>query len=193
MLKQATRSYRAIQVFASEEGFGAEIVGVDLSRPLSPEAREEIRAAWARHSVVSFPDQPLSLDELEAFTLQMGKFGVDPSSPPCPATPTSWSCGASRREGHQFRRRLAFRLELPAPAARRHPAALQGHAAGGGDTLFADCASAYDALSPAMKTLLAPLQATHSAGRAYGTKGSSPARPRNGPWRSSSPRTPTRA
>ena len=41
----------------------------------------------------------------------------------------------------------------------------------GGDTLFADCARAYEDLSDNMKALLAPLRAVHSATRAYGTKG----------------------
>jgi taurine dioxygenase len=38
----------------------------------------------------------------------------------------------------------------------------------GGDTLYADCARAYDALSEDMKARLAPLRAVHSASRAYG-------------------------
>ena len=37
-----------------------------------------VKAAWARHGVVWFPDQPLDHDQLEAFTLQFGDFGLDP-------------------------------------------------------------------------------------------------------------------
>ncbi|MDO8323471.1 MAG: TauD/TfdA family dioxygenase [Phenylobacterium sp.] len=172
MLKQATRSYRAIQVFASEEGFGAEIVGVDLSRPLSPEAREEIRAAWARHSVVSFPDQPLSLHELEAFTLQMGKFGIDPFIAPMPGHPNVLEL---RREPDEKATNFGAGWHSDWSFQEKPPAATLLHSKVtppvGGDTLFADCASAYDALSPAMKAMLAPMKAVHSAGRAYGTKG----------------------
>ena len=42
------------------------------------ETLAEVKAAFARHAVVNFPDQPMSLEQLEAFTLQIGPFGVDP-------------------------------------------------------------------------------------------------------------------
>jgi taurine dioxygenase len=41
----------------------------------------------------------------------------------------------------------------------------------GGDTLFVDASRAWDALSDAMKAVLAPLRAVHSARQSYGTKG----------------------
>ena len=62
MLKTAPAAYHTLQVIASEDGFGAEIIGVDLSRPLLPETLAELKDAWARHAVVSFPDQPLMED-----------------------------------------------------------------------------------------------------------------------------------
>jgi taurine dioxygenase len=87
MPDDASPAYRTITVAPQPSGFGAEITGVDLSRPLNGEALAEVKAAWARHAVVAFPDQPLSLDALEAFTLQMGPFGDDPYVAPMPGHP----------------------------------------------------------------------------------------------------------
>jgi taurine dioxygenase len=172
MLKEAESLYRTIRVTAQPSGFGAEIVGLDLARPLSKEALAEVKAAWARHAVVAFPDQPLSLDQLEAFTLQIGAFGEDPFIKPMPGRPnvlelrrepdeTATNFGAGWHSDWSFQ---------PAP-----PAATLLHSEVvppvGGDTLFCDCARAYEALSPTMQQMLAPLRAVHSATRAYGTKG----------------------
>src|SRR5690349_5705805 len=74
----APGAYRRIGVRANPEGFGAEITGPRLNRPLSGEVLAEVKQAWAAHSVVWFPDQPLTHDELEAVTLQFGAFGEDP-------------------------------------------------------------------------------------------------------------------
>src|SRR5258705_2299297 len=84
MLKDATRP---ITVKAQPSGFGAEITGLDLSKALAPAVLDEVKAAWAAHAVVAFPDQPLSLDALEAFTLTMGGFGHDPYIKPMAGHP----------------------------------------------------------------------------------------------------------
>src|SRR5690242_7348350 len=87
MLEEAVRAYQTIAVAPQPSGFGAEITGVDLAQPLAPQALAEVKAAWAKHGVVAFPDQPLSLDALEAFTLQMGTFGEDPFITPMAGHP----------------------------------------------------------------------------------------------------------
>src|SRR5690606_8189713 len=51
---------------------GAEISGVDLSRPLGPETFAEIRAAIRKWRVIFFRDQQLSNDQLKAFGRNFG-------------------------------------------------------------------------------------------------------------------------
>jgi len=162
---------RTLEVRPTPTGFGAEIRGADLSRPLTPEILERVKAAWAKHAVLSFPGQPLSLDQLEAFTLQIGPFGVDPFIAPMPGRPNVLELRREPGEkatnfGAGWHSDWSFQREPPAATI------LHGQVIPpvGGDTLFADCAGAYDALSDNMKALLAPLRAVHSATRAYGTK-----------------------
>lgn len=172
MLKQAESEYRTIRVTPEPAGFGAEITGLDLWRPLSGEALAEVKAAFARHAVVRFPDQPLTLDELEAFTLQIGPFGDDPFIKPMQGRPNVLELRREPDEkatnfGAGWHSDWSFQAEPPAATLLRSEVVPPV----GGDTLFCDCARAYEALSPTMKAMLAPLRAVHSAGRAYGTKG----------------------
>ena len=51
---------------------GAEILGVDLRVPVSPDLFAEIEAAFNRHAVLVFPDQPLSDEQQIAFSLLFG-------------------------------------------------------------------------------------------------------------------------
>jgi taurine dioxygenase len=172
MLKDAEATYRTISVEPEPTGFGARITGVDLSQPLTPRTLAEVKAAWARHAVVAFPDQPLDLAQLEAFTLEMGPFGLDPFIEPMPGHPNVLEL---RREPDEKATNFGAGWHSDWSFQEKPPAATILHAQVappvGGDTLFCDATRAYAALTPTMKAMLAPLQAVHSAGRAYGTKG----------------------
>lgn len=172
MLKEPESRNGTLTVSPQASGFGAEITGVDLRHPLAADVLAELKAAWAAHAVVAFPDQPLSLEELEAFTLQVGPFGEDPFIAPMPGHPNVLELRREPGEkatnfGAGWHSDWSFQREPPAATLLRS----QVVPPVGGDTLFADCTRAYEALSPAMQAMLAPLRAVHSAGRAYGTKG----------------------
>ena len=172
MLQEAESAFRTITVKAQPSGFGAEITGLDLTRPLSKDQLGEVKAAWTRHAVVAFPDQPLTLEQLEAFTLQIGAFGHDPFIKPMPGHPNVLELRREPDEkatnfGAGWHSDWSFQ-EAPPAATLLHSEVVPPM---GGDTLFCDCAAAYQALSPTMQRMLAPLQAVHSATRAYGTKG----------------------
>ena len=168
----AVLDYRTIQVTPQPSGFGAEITGLDLTHPLAPDVLAEVKAAWARHGVVAFPDQPIGLEALEAFTLQMGGFGHDPYIKPMAGHPNVLELRREPDEkatnfGAGWHSDWSFQASPPA-ATLLHSKVIPPV---GGDTLFVDAARAYEALSPTMQAMLAPLQAIHSAKQSYGTKG----------------------
>ncbi|MEK7266183.1 MAG: TauD/TfdA family dioxygenase [Pseudomonadota bacterium] len=67
-----------LDIIPTGEACGASVRGVDLARPLSDSVIADIRAAWLAHFVLAFPDQKMSDDDLERFTLHFGPFGDDP-------------------------------------------------------------------------------------------------------------------
>ena len=163
---------REIVVTPQRSGFGARIEGVDLSLPLPPAVLEAVKAGWARHSVVAFPGQPLSLEALEAFTQTIGPFGVDPFIAPMPGHPNVLELRREPDEkatnfGAGWHSDWSFQKTPPAATLLRS----QVIPPVGGDTLFADCSRAYETLSPVMKKMLEGVRAVHSASRAYGTQG----------------------
>ncbi len=68
----------AITVTPSGQICGAAVTGLDLTAPMDAQTVADVRSAWLEHKVLSFPDQPMSDDDLERFTLSFGPFGVDP-------------------------------------------------------------------------------------------------------------------
>lgn len=162
-----------IRVRPQPSGFGAEITGLDLSRPLPKPVLDDVKAAWAAHGVVAFPDQPLSLEALEAFTLQIGAFGDDPFVKPMAGHPNVLELRREPDEkatnfGAGWHSDWSFQPKPPAGTILRSEVVPPV----GGDTLFCDASRAYAALSPAFQALLAPLKAIHSAARPYGSQGS---------------------
>ncbi len=172
MLQEHSGDYRTIAVTPQPTGFGAEIRGVDLTRPVPAPVLDEVRAAWARHAVVAFPDQVMTLEAQEAFTEQMGGFGHDPYIKPMAGHPNILEL---RREPDEKATNFGAGWHSDWSFQDAPPAATILHSKVvppvGGDTLFVDAARAYDALSPIMQQMLAPLQAVHSARQSYGTKG----------------------
>ena len=73
-----------LTITPSNQACGASVTGTDLKAALSAEAVAEIRAAWLKHHVLSFPNQALDDDDLERFSQYFGNFGDDPFIAPIP-------------------------------------------------------------------------------------------------------------
>ena len=67
-----------IHVEPSGQACGATVTNIDLSKPIAAAQVIQIRDAWLQHHVLAFPDQAMSDDDLERFSLEFGPFGDDP-------------------------------------------------------------------------------------------------------------------
>jgi taurine dioxygenase len=161
-----------MRVRPNPDGFGAEITGIELARPLAPDAAAEVRRVWLAHRVVYFPDQPMDDGALERFTLAFGEFGLDPYVAPVEGHPHVLEI---RREPHEKVAPFGAAWHSDWSFQATPPAATILHAKivppTGGDTLFADGYAAYEALSDADKDALGGLIALHSARRPYSREG----------------------
>ena len=73
------KAFMAIEVRPFDTALGAEIRGVDLSRPLSGEDAKAIHAAWMEHLVLLFRGQTLSDPQLIAFSRHFGDLEFPPT------------------------------------------------------------------------------------------------------------------
>jgi taurine dioxygenase len=151
---------------------GALVQGIDLRQPLSADTVAEIRNAWLQHQVLAFPDQDLSLEDLERVALHIGPFGTDPFFRAVPGHP---HIAQVRRDADEKTKIFAETWHsdwsfLPQPP---RATLLYGNVIPpvGGDTLFANQYLAWAALSPAMQALLRDKQGIHSARRGYARDG----------------------
>jgi taurine dioxygenase len=161
-----------IQIEPSGAACGAFVRGIDLSVPLDEATVAAIRAAWLEYGVVAFPDQRMSIADLERFTLALGPRGDDPFIAPIPGHAHVVEI---RREPDEQAPIFAESWHsdwsfLPSPPA---GTALYGTIVPpvGGDTLFADGYAAWEALPAPMQARLRGLKGVHSARRGYARDG----------------------
>jgi len=98
------------QVVARPTGaaLGADIEGIDLAGPLSPEMVATIKQAWGEHLVLRFRRQHLSDDDLMRFSRHFGELdwapiartGNQPS--PCNGCLSSGPCESSNPARREF-------------------------------------------------------------------------------------------
>jgi alpha-ketoglutarate-dependent 2,4-dichlorophenoxyacetate dioxygenase len=168
----------AITITPLHPQIGAEIRGVDLRRPVAPDVFATIDAAFNRHAVLVFPEQPLGDEQQIAFSRLFGPLETSPeyagskkSRLPHREIADISNLDPEGRVMSAEDKRLLFNRGnqlwhtdssfkyVPARcsllSAREIPPA-------GGETEFADLRAAYDALPEARKQALEGLVAEHS-------------------------------
>ena len=145
---------------------GAEVSGIDLSQPISPERIGELNAAVVEHKVIFFRDQDITPKqqvtfarafgalEIHPFTEKWGNFNNDSdeqnivaveSTPETPFSADMWHSDVTWRPDPAMGSILRGVIIPPV----------------GGDTLFADMTAAYDGLDDATRSHLSGLVAVH--------------------------------
>lgn len=162
----------AFTITPSGQPCGGTVTGLDLTQPLDTEAVNQIRSAWLQYHVLSFPNQPMSNEDLERFTLYFGPFGVDPYF--------------ESIEGHQniaaIQRKADEVVPLFASGFHTDWSFLETPPAGtcllgieipsqGGDTFFANQHLAYESMPDDLRRRAKDLIAIHSAEFAYAPDG----------------------
>ena len=170
----------AIELTPLHPSLGAELRGVDLTRPVMPEVFAEIDAAFNRHGILVFPEQPVTDEQQLAFSRLFGPLEVNPNYAGAkmrlrPDIADISNLDAEGRVLARDDRRNLFNIgnqlwhtdssfkRIPAKcsllSARELPTP---GPTGGGETEFADMRAAWDALPEARKRQLEGLVVEHS-------------------------------
>lgn len=164
---------------------GAEVVGLDLSRPLSDADFDRLQQAHWQHHVLVFRDQRITPAQQVAFSRRWGPLQIHVlrqfqlAGHPEILQVSNIRDAQGQPEGlgdagQLWHSDLSYK-EKPSLGSLLHAQELPSE---GGDTLFADQHAAYDALPQAVKQRLEGLQAEHSYLLHYETlRAKSPWRP----------------
>ncbi len=157
-----TAGYHNITVARLAPSVGAEISGVDLSKPINDAQFQDIRSALGTFGVIFLRDQDISPADQLRFAKSFGDININRFFHPVDGFPEIANVQRQPDErgatGWYWHTDHSYD-QIPAMgsvfAAREIPPV-------GGDTLFAGMAAAYDALSDGLKDVLENLEAWHA-------------------------------
>jgi taurine dioxygenase len=154
------RPYELFELTPQGATIGAEISGLDLSLPLSPELREELNRALLEWKVLFFRGQHLTSERQREFAGNWGELETNPllergdsedvvrfdkGAGGVPSYENVWHTDVTFRERPALGAVLQLREVPPF----------------GGDTMWADMAAAYDNLSDEVKARIEGAEAEH--------------------------------
>ena len=162
--------YSRILVRPLTGALGAEICGVDLTRPMDAELELEIKRAFTENLVIYFPDQKgFTREHHLEFAQRFGKlqkiphiFSVD--GHPDVQIIERLADDTRRVIGESFHNDSTY-METPPTTVTMHAVNVPEY---GGDTAFTNLHLAYETLSEPMRALLDNMQCVHSAASIFG-------------------------
>jgi alpha-ketoglutarate-dependent 2,4-dichlorophenoxyacetate dioxygenase len=174
-----TRTAGAVSFRQVGSCLAAEVLGLDLTRPLSPAEVAAVHAGMDTYAVLVFHDQPLTDEQQLAFTRSLGEIehaiGTSLRAPDEYRLPTTFADVSNLDKNNRVyarddRRRLfalgnrlwhsdsSFKV-VPAKYSLLHARVIPSK---GGNTEFADMRAAYDALDDETRALVSGLICEHS-------------------------------
>ena len=155
---------------------GAEVSGLDLSRPLKADEVALLRDTFQQHHLLLFRKQELSAEQQVAFSQNFGQLETFPEKDKTKGQSLIYHVANTTPEGEKLTTKDApvifqkvnarwhtdssYRF-TPSLASLMYALEVLPESAEGGETGFSNMFLAYDALSPAMKRRLEPLHMVH--------------------------------
>lgn len=155
-----------ITITPLEPRIGAEISGISLEKGITDRQFEQIYHGLLRHQVLFFRDQPLTPQQQRALAIRFGDLHIHPVYPHAPGVDEIMVLDTHNDnppDNDNWHTDVTFIATPPAVAilaAKQVPDV-------GGDTLWASGIAAYEALSPALQTLLLGLEAEHDFTKSF--------------------------
>jgi taurine dioxygenase len=162
-----------LQFVALTKHIGCVVKGIDLRKPVPPDAASAIYQAWLDHAVLLFRDQDLRQEDLirvtgifgefaplgrPAYTLPKGFAKILPNIMLISNIRESGETIGALPDGEMMFHHDTIHRDEPHKATLLYSVEIPTY---GGDTLFASGTAAYDALDPAMKKKLEGLKAVN--------------------------------
>jgi taurine dioxygenase len=164
----AETTLHKLEIRPLHDALGAEVLGLDLTRPVPPEDFERIHQAHLDHHVLVFRDQRITPAEQVAFSRRFGPLQIHVLRDFQLHGHEEVLVVSNIREngrpiglgdaGVFWHSDLSYK-EKPSLGSMLHAQELPAE---GGDTLFANQHAAYDALPQALRNVIAPLFAEHT-------------------------------
>lgn len=172
-IPKASGEYRTFRIDPVCGAGGAELSGIDASKPLPAETVAELRRALAEYCVIFLRDQDLVPEQQKAFARHFGSLSATPFIKPLDGHPEMMRIVREADETKKLNFGGRWHTDMtfsPEPVlgtclyCREAPAV-------GGDTIWTNQMLAFDALSDGLKRKLEGMRVMHSAKRSYGPQG----------------------
>ncbi len=170
-LNAVQRDYRYIDVRPYAGACGAEIFGIDISKPVPIAVIDEVKTAYLDHMVIFLRDQKIEPEGLKNFGSHFGSFHIHPFVGSLEGHPEIMMVVKNPEDKYNFSGTWHSDVTFDVTPPLGSILCAMDVPDYGGNTLFANQYLAYEMLSDVYKKMLSNMNAIHSAENVYGEEG----------------------